>query len=564
MFDIAIIGGGPGGSTVGALVRKHDPSARVVILERARFPRDHVGESQLPPIGAILHEMGCWDAVEAAGFPIKIGATYRWGTSPELWDFEFLPLRELQDEPRPAPYAGQRVRTALQVDRARYDTILLRHAEALGCEVREETAVVGVERDGDVVAGLKLSDGSTIRAHRYIDASGHVGVLRNAMGVKVEVPTSLKNIAIWDYWENAKWAAEIGVGGTRVQVMSQAYGWLWFIPLGPTRTSIGLVCPASWYRECGKTAEQAYLDAVHGDPRISGLVDGATRRGEVEITKDWSFLAERSVGANWMLVGEAIGFADPILAAGLTLTHTGAREAAYTLVAERRGEHDRGWMIESYDATQRARIRQHIRFADFWYAANGQFSDLKEHCAQIARDSGLDFDSDAAWQWLAQGGFTHDTAGQAGIGGLDLAGMKQITQRFLGKPATWMASESNVYTLDLAGAVRDDIPYYAEGRIRRVPAWRRGERRLILASLAALVAQLTERRITAPALMQALQQALAAQLPPAHVRVAIHHAVQVLETMLSEGWVRGELDPTVGRLSLTTPDEGEIIHTHRG
>ena len=81
--------------------------------------------------------MGCWDKVEAAGFPIKVGATYRWGSSPGLWDFYFVPAAKFRDEPRPAKYEGQRKITAFQVERSLYDEILLDHAAELGCEVRQ-------------------------------------------------------------------------------------------------------------------------------------------------------------------------------------------------------------------------------------------------------------------------------------------------------------------------------------------------------------------------------------------------------------------------------------------
>jgi 2-polyprenyl-6-methoxyphenol hydroxylase-like FAD-dependent oxidoreductase len=88
-YDVAIIGGGPGGATTGALLKTYRPDLRVVIFERERFPREHVGESLLPPIGRVLEEMGCWDQVEAANFPIKLGATFRWGKSPEPWNIYF-------------------------------------------------------------------------------------------------------------------------------------------------------------------------------------------------------------------------------------------------------------------------------------------------------------------------------------------------------------------------------------------------------------------------------------------------------------------------------------------
>ena len=90
--DVAIVGAGPGGSTCGALLKKYSPHLKVSIFERETFPRDHVGESLLPIVSNILEEMGVWDDVESCGFPIKIGGTYRWGNTSDLWDFNFLPL----------------------------------------------------------------------------------------------------------------------------------------------------------------------------------------------------------------------------------------------------------------------------------------------------------------------------------------------------------------------------------------------------------------------------------------------------------------------------------------
>ena len=141
MLDVAIIGGGPAGCTVGTLLKKYAPRLKVSIFERDLFPRDHVGESQLPIIGTVLDEMGCWDKVEAANFPIKVGATYRWGRTSDLWDFHFLENGDLQPEPRPGKYEGQRRRTAFQVDRAIYDKLLLDHAGSMGCEVHQDAGV---------------------------------------------------------------------------------------------------------------------------------------------------------------------------------------------------------------------------------------------------------------------------------------------------------------------------------------------------------------------------------------------------------------------------------------
>lgn len=260
--DVAIIGGGPAGSTVGCLLKKYNPNLRVLILERETFPRDHIGESLLPPVSSVLVEMGCWDKVEAANFPIKIGATLRWGKQPELWDFEFFPAESFKEEPRPAKFEGQRRLTAFQVDRAIYDKILLDHCVAVGCEVRQNTKVAKVQREGDRVTGLDLDSGDHVTARHYVDASGNSGILRKAMDVKCDYPSTLQNIAIWDYWQNAEWAVHIGVGATRIQVRSIGYGWLWFIPLGPTRTSVGLVIPAEHFKKLGKRPEEVYRQAL--------------------------------------------------------------------------------------------------------------------------------------------------------------------------------------------------------------------------------------------------------------------------------------------------------------
>ncbi|HTQ09459.1 MAG TPA: NAD(P)/FAD-dependent oxidoreductase, partial [Fimbriimonadaceae bacterium] len=325
--DVLIIGGGPAGSTVGSLLRRYAPDLDVVILERENFPRDHIGESQLPAVCKVLNEMGVWDKVEAAGFPIKIGSTYRWGRTDELWQVNFL-LEDFQDLPRPGLYRGQRAQTAFQVDRSIYDKVLLDHAASLGCRVYENAKVVEIRRDGDRVLGVSVTAGrpdgasqldfSEVEARYYVDASGGSGILQRAMDVEVDIPSNLRNIAVWDYWQDAKWAETIGNGGTRAQIMSMGWGWIWFIPITSTRTSIGLVMPAEYLKKSGRRPEDLYDEAIHAEPRISKLIEEATPEGKFRTTRDWNYLAERLAGENWFLAGDACGFADPILSAGMT------------------------------------------------------------------------------------------------------------------------------------------------------------------------------------------------------------------------------------------------------
>jgi flavin-dependent dehydrogenase len=552
-LDVAIIGGGPAGSTVGALLKKYDPSLEVTIFERETFPRDHIGESLLPPISPILYEMGVWDKIDAADFPIKIGATYRWGKRPELWDFDFIPVDQYRDEPRPAPYEGNRRHTAFQVDRSIYDKILLDHAAEMGCDVRQNTKVARVEVSGGQVDELVLESGEAIDARYYVDASGNSGILRRALDVACDYPTTLKNIAVYDYWQNAEWAVNIGVGATRIQIYSLGYGWIWFIPLGPTRTSIGLVVPAEYYKESGLTPEQLYRRALESEERIADLTKNATCENLLQTTRDWSFLAEKHCGPNWFLVGECAGFADPILSAGVSMAHVGAKQLACTILELDRGNHKEKWLKEQFSSRQAQRIRTHIRFGDYWYTANAQLTDLKEFTTKLADDVGLELSAEKAWDWIARGGFIDEDL-EIGIGGF---GLNSI--RYSGDFLTDIAVDSpletnNVFQLDLKGASWKEIAAYGDGAVVKVKCYTRGGRVLPIRSHAALMVGILEKERRMPVIVQMIMD-LVNQNPGHPVYRDLHSTgIEVLEAMVRDGWVKASFDPNLplGNLYTTT------------
>lgn len=548
-FDVAIIGGGPGGTTAATLLKKYDPNLKVVILEKEKFPREHIGESQLPAIGAILNEMGCWDKVEGANFPIKVGVTYRWGHSNKLWDFELIRPEVFRDEPRPTKFGGQRYLTAFQVDRAVYDQILLNHAREMGVDVREEVQVTRVETSGDHVNGLVTDKCGTITADHYIDASGHSGILRRAVDVPVDVPTKLMNIAIWDYWENAEWAVKIGIGGTRTQIMSVKNGWLWFIPLGPTRTSLGLVCLAEYYKNSGRKAEDLYLEAIKSEPRIGEWTKNATREGKVRTCKDWSFLADRIVGENWFLVGEAAGFADPILSGGMTLAQSSARDAAYTILAIRARDHEPAWLKTHYNDQNRNRIRQYIRFADFWYSFNGQFTDLEQITTDIAKDAGFKLNAADAFRWLSLGGFNTEDWFLPGIGNLDFVGAKEVMRMIAGEEASgWNINKFTHLKLNLVGAKKEFIPVCNRGKIQKFEAYVRNGKTLPLSGLFGIVLDVMKSEQHRGKIEQAFK-VRATMGPKATMGIGPglfeQQCMATLETMLLDNWITGRVEKGV-------------------
>jgi hypothetical protein len=401
--------------------------------------------------------------------------------------------------------------------------------------VFEGVGIKEVCRDGDTVSSLKTTEGDSIEARYYIDASGHIGTLRRAMGVGIEEPSSLRNVAAWDYWQDAEWAVTLGVGGTRIQVMSLGYGWIWFIPISATRTSIGFVCPADHYKKSGMSFEELYLKAVREEPRIRALTQNAKREGNFKTTKDWSFVAERMTGDNWMLIGESAGFADPILSAGLSLAQMSAKEAAFTILEMDRGGQKK-WLKAAYEESNRRKVLQHIRFADYWYSANSHFSDLKEYTREIARDAGLELNADQAFQWLGTGGFIEEDMQRAGIATLGISALHQVMGRLSEAEVKSPINGLNALKLNLKAAQQVDYPSYKEGKVLRIPAFTRDGKRLPMQGMFAMLVEAfrgTERIDVAVTHVARKLKSIGRAYD-----AAVHQdVVSTLEAMVRDGWL---------------------------
>jgi hypothetical protein len=242
-----------------------------------------------------------------------------------------------------------------------------------------------------------------------------------------------------------------------------------------------------------------------------------------------------------MLVGESAGFADPILAGGMALAMVGAREAAYLHAALLLGDADEEWLKAWYSETQTRRISQHIKFADYWYSANGHFSDLQAYTSQIAAEAGLTLNPKDAFQWLGTGGFVSDDLAFPVVGTYRLGAVKSAMQILSGQEATWEINKSNQFTLNLDGCEVVQVPYCRDGMIEKIKCYRRGTSLLPMTGIYRLIFRALNRATDAAALVKELKAIIAGTKEITEPYNALLGALEALEGMVAEGWVTAEV-----------------------
>lgn len=316
-FDVVVVGGGPGGSTLASFVAMQ--GHRVLLLEKEAFPRYQIGESLLPATAQwICGLLGVTEELEAASFQVKTGGTFLWGASPEPWSFTFAT-------------ESHRGRNAYQVERMKFDQILLNNARKLGVDVRENSMVHDVIAEPERVRGIRYTDADgrehAVTATFVVDASGNQSRIYRTVGGTREISEYFRNIALFGYFEGGKRMPEPRSGNIICAAFSG--GWFWYIPLSDTLTSVGAVIPASMAAKVQGNQEQALTQLISESPLISEYLADAHRvtegiYGQVRVRKDYSYCNTRFWTPGMVLIGDAACFVDPLFSTGVYLaTYSG-------------------------------------------------------------------------------------------------------------------------------------------------------------------------------------------------------------------------------------------------
>ena len=313
--DVLVIGGGPAGSTAAALLaeRGHD----VVIVEKERHPRFHIGESLLPRNTALLDRLGLRDQVAAIGVH-KPGAEFVADDTGKTVQFSF------------ADGLDKTYTHSWQVRRAEFDQLLFEAAEARGARTMQQAAVKEVAfagGGGRAEVTVIEADGAITRwAPRYVlDASGRDTFLAGRFGRK-RANKRNNTAAVYAHYKGVEFRTGEFEGYVSIHLAED--GWFWMIPLPDQVMSVGFVAdPAVFKARRGDLA--AFLaDRIASSPTVSARMRGAEPVSEAGGSGNYSYAAESIGGDGYLLIGDAFAFLDPVFSSGVLLAMTSGEKGA--------------------------------------------------------------------------------------------------------------------------------------------------------------------------------------------------------------------------------------------
>jgi flavin-dependent dehydrogenase len=347
-FDIAIVGGGPAGSTAGTLLAQQ--GWNVAIFEKEEFPRFKIGESLLPGSLSTFERMGVKAKLDRADVIVKYGGKIISACGTRSTRFLFSDVFRCKSP------------TAYQVERSMFDKLLLDHAGESGCRILPGVQVTDLAFDNDGVT-IQTAD-KRFRSRYLIDCSGRNSLIGARFKLRLNYP-HLRKFSLFAHFEGVD--RDPGIDGTLTNMIRCRDRWIWMIPITAKKTSIGVVLDAETFKRMKMKPEVAYTRILEENPEVIGKMSRAKRVTEVHAAGEFSFRNKRLTGDRWVLAGDAAGFIDPVWSSGVFLAVLSGEKAADMLDRTLRQPHRRAAEFARYERHLGRVMDLYLKFVTAWY-----------------------------------------------------------------------------------------------------------------------------------------------------------------------------------------------------
>ncbi len=373
-YDAVIIGCGPAGSAMASYLSLNDISCLVV--DKSKFPREHVGESLVPSAMRIFSEIGFLDKMHAAGFPQKNGVGWTStsnGRESKLHEFDFksfgvdvgvdIDFSERKQSGIDSPYT-------YHVDRGRLDALLADHAASLGAQIAYETKITNFEFLGDGMgANLKIDD-QDIHCKVVVDASGRNTVLGRKLGFMKKDPV-FNQYAIHSWFSGFERGPDENHEFTYVHFIPESDAWVWQIPVADDIMSIGVVSQMADFKRLDTTNEEFFWQTIAKRPDLMKRLQASNRARDFKVEADYCYAMTQVSGDGFVMIGDAARFVDPIFSNGVSIALNSAKIAGKDIIkALKNNEPITKSSFAEYERQLKIGTNNWYRFISLYYRLN--------------------------------------------------------------------------------------------------------------------------------------------------------------------------------------------------